>query len=199
MTNMQRWLRAGSSGAIVFAALAIGAQDAEWLRSWQEAQRHRPRAIASVARIAPPGEAGTPLVIHGRVYKSDGASPAAGVVVFAYQTDAQGLYNARGARGWRLRGWARTDAQGRFEFHTIRPAAYPGTRTPAHVHMTIDGPGLPRRWTPDLNFLDDPFLTTREKQASARAGKFGSVARVTTRGRVQHVDFHLRIANDGRF
>jgi protocatechuate 3,4-dioxygenase beta subunit len=44
------------------------------------------------------------------------------VIVFAYQTDHTGVYNRRGADGWRLHGGARTDAEGRFELHTIRAA-----------------------------------------------------------------------------
>jgi hypothetical protein len=135
--------RTVAASALALAATIACAQDAQWLRDYQRAQSTRPEQIRPVARIAPASEPGTPLVIHGRVLGADGKTPLPGVVVFAYQTDRGGVYNARGESGWRLRGWARSDAQGRFEFRTIRPGSYPGTRNPAHVHLTIEGPGPP--------------------------------------------------------
>jgi protocatechuate 3,4-dioxygenase beta subunit len=174
--------------ALVLLALPLAAQDREWVATWEEAQRHRPNNVAAAARIAPAGEPGTPLVVRGRILQSDGKKPAANVIVFAYQTDAKGVYNHNNARGWRLRGWARTDAQGRFEFQTIRPASYPNTRTPAHIHLTVEGPGLPRRWTPEIHFRDDPL-----------AARMTDPSPVATRNGVQFVDYVYRIANDGRF
>lgn len=173
--------------ALFLLALPLAAQDAEWLATWEEAQRHRPKNVASTARLAPAGEPGTPLVVRGRILQSDN-KPAANVVVFAYQTDARGVYNHDNRRGWRLRGWARTDAQGRFEFHTIRPASYPNSRIAAHIHLTVEGPGLPRRWTPELHFRDDPF-----------AARSADALPVTTRNGVQSVDYVYRIVNEGRF
>lgn len=169
------------------------------MREWERAQEQRPAVIPSVARIAPPEEPGVPLVVHGRVFRSDGTTPAANVVVFAYQTDASGVYNTPGKSGWRLRGWARSDAQGRFQLHTIRPASYPRNGPPAHIHLTIDGPALRRRWTEEVEFADDPVLTERARQRSAAKGKFGSVRRVTTRGGVQHLDAPIRIEERGFF
>ena len=182
-----------------FMAASVCAQDRGWVRDWERAQEQRPDVVRSVARIAAPDEPGTPLVVHGRVFRSDGVTPAAGVVVFAYQTDARGLYNKPLASGWRLRGWAKSDAQGHFEFRTIRPASYPISGPPAHIHLTLDGPGLRRRWTEDIEFSDDPVLTEAHKQRSAAKGKFGSVRAVTTRAGVQHVDAHLRIEEKGFF
>lgn len=178
--------------AILLAFAAYAQVDQMWLRHWEDAQRGRPASIASVGRIAPMNERGTPLVVHGRVLQSDGVKPAAGVIVFAYQTDATGVYNVRGVSGYRLRGWAKSDAQGRFEFQTIRPASYPTGRNPAHIHITIEGPGLQRRWTKDVMFLDDPFVNDDPRaKADARP--------VTTRGGVQHVDYTIRIADTGKF
>lgn len=166
---------------------------------WEKAQRERPQTLRNVARIAPAGEPGVAMRILGRIYQSDGRTPAPDIVVFAYQTDREGVYNRPGADGWRLRGWAKSDAQGRFEFHTIRPGSYPGSRNPAHVHLTIEGPRLPRRWTTELQFLDDPFIGERQKRESVAAGTFGGVRPVTTKGGTQHVELNLRIAEEGRF
>ena len=187
-----RWIAA----LTLFAAACVQAQDEDWLRMWEAAQRQRPRTVASTSRIAPANEPGTPMVIHGRVFERDGKTPARDVIVFAYQTDNTGVY---GDRGWRLRGWARSDAEGRFAFHTIRPGSYPSSRNPAHVHLTIEGPKLPRRWAPELRFMDDPFVSAVDKRESQAAGAFGSVRPVTTREGTQHVDVHIRVADEGRF
>lgn len=181
----------------LFCAVGLAAQDREWVRAWERVQRTRPAKIPTVARIAPANEPGTPLVIHGRVMLADGVTPAAGVVVFAYQTDRGGIYSNRGAHEWRLRGWAKTDERGRFEFRTIRPGSYPNSRIPAHVHFSIEGPGVPRRWTDELRFADDPYLGARDVQSAGQ--RFGSVRRVTVRSGVQQVDFEIRVSEQGRF
>jgi hypothetical protein len=65
------------------------------------------------ARIAPAGEAGEPLVISGQVFDPSGLAAVPNIVVYAYHTDMKGLYTPSGAaRPPRLRGWARTDAEG---------------------------------------------------------------------------------------
>lgn len=191
-----------TAACVVLAGLltsACFAQDPEFVREWERIQRDRPSDPAWRARIAPASEPGTPLVIHGRVFQSDGVTPAAGVTVFAYHTDRTGVYNISGARGWRLRGWARTDRDGRFEFQTIRPAEYPARTVPAHVHLAIYAPDLPRRWTPELQFADDVLLRESDRRRSAALGKFGWIRDVTARDGTQHVDFNVRISDEGRF
>jgi hypothetical protein len=107
------------------------AQDVDYIRAVEQAQKQRPTTIGKSGRIAPVGEAGTPMLLHGRVVTDDGG-PAADAIVFAYQTDRAGLYDTPGspAHSWRLRGWARADKDGRFAFETIgqvhtRAGAFP--------------------------------------------------------------------------
>jgi protocatechuate 3,4-dioxygenase beta subunit len=121
---------------LVTSSIVI-AQDTEYIRAVERAQQHRPATLAASGRIAPASEPGPPLVIRGQVLTTTGG-PAANAVVFAYQTDRGGLYDVRerGPHSWRLRGWVRTDADGRFTFETIRPGSYPGTNNPPHVHFT---------------------------------------------------------------
>jgi polyisoprenoid-binding protein YceI len=185
--------------AIQASMASASSVDSDWLQRWERAQQQRPAVIGSTARIAPAGEPGTPLVIHGRVVQADGKTPAAGVTVFAYHTDHTGRYNAPGAEGWRLQGWTKTDARGHFEFVTIRPASYPDRRVPAHIHMTIEGPGLPRRSTEGVLFAGDPFLSEKEKHDSEASGEFGNVRPVIIRDGVQHVDLNVRIADSHQF
>jgi protocatechuate 3,4-dioxygenase, beta subunit len=174
--------------------VAARLQDLEYERALERAQRDRPRVLAATGRIAPAGEPGTPLVIHGRVFRQDGRTPAPDMIVFAYHTDATGHYDvaSAGPHSWRLRGWVKTDADGRFEFATIRPAPYPNRKTAAHVHLSIEGAGVPRQ-SAGLVFEDDPLLTEKERQDSAKAGLFGSVRPVQARDGAQHVTLSIRI------
>ncbi|MCM2270175.1 MAG: hypothetical protein NDJ75_08735 [Thermoanaerobaculia bacterium] len=140
-----------------------------------------PEEIGAEAQIAPAGEAGEPLVIDGVVRRDDGA-PAAGVVVYAYQTDASGIYpratapvGEAGRRHGRLRGWAKSDADGRFSFLTVRPAGYPGTDIPQHVHLHVIEPGRCTYYIDDVTFDDDPRLTASQRRRLQGRGGDGVV------------------------
>jgi protocatechuate 3,4-dioxygenase beta subunit len=179
--------------------LAETQADPDWVRMWDAAQKQRPANLSSVARIASPAEPGQPLVIHGRVFAKDGQRLLPGAVVFAYHTGQDGQYQRAGQTGWRLQGWARTNADGTFEFRTIRPAPYPGRNIPAHVHLTVDGPGIPREWVDELEFADDPLITAGHRQKSDQAGRFGGVRPVRLVDGVQHCDINLRLTGVQRF
>ena len=141
------------------AALAVPvvAQDVEYIRAVERAQQQRPSELSTTARIAPTTEPGAPLVVSGRLLNLQGAA-AAGAVVFAYQTDKAGLYDRRenGPHSWRLRGWARTDADGRFTFETIRPGSYPNSNNPPHVHFTAFLPSGERYHAGELQLSMTP-------------------------------------------
>lgn len=131
-----------------------------------------PEALGSQARIAPAREPGEPLVIEGTVRTARGA-PADGIIVYAYHTDASGVYPRSATRHGRLRGWARTDASGHYRFATIRPGAYPGRDIPRHVHMHVIEPGRGAYYIDDVVFEDDPLLTPayRERMRRGRGGQ----------------------------
>lgn len=120
-----------------------------------------PQTIRSVARIAPLGEPGTPLRIEGTVLDRS-ARPVPGIIVYAYQTNSSGRYPADKAttqRHGRLRGWAQSDADGRYVFETIRPGAYPSSNEPEHIHMHVIEPGRATYYIDDIVFEDDRRLT----------------------------------------
>ncbi|MCB1608228.1 MAG: hypothetical protein KDI71_14760 [Xanthomonadales bacterium] len=140
-----------------------------------------PDRLSSQARIAATDQPGQALSIEG-VVRDQAGKVAAGVIVYAYHTDADGIYpnanRTRGASGSRhgdLRGWARTDAQGRYRFDTIRPASYPDTAIPQHVHMHIIEPDCCTYYIDDIVFTDDPLLTERARNAPAKRGGRGVV------------------------
>lgn len=122
-----------------------------------------PSQLSAKARIAPATEPGTPLILSGTVLAPDGKTPLAGVVVYAYHADNNGYYRKAGEWGEagenepRLRGWVKTDANGHFEFTTIKPAPYPNRDAPAHIHVHAWGGGYPRQWF-EVEFQGDPLL-----------------------------------------
>jgi len=193
-------LPAASAALALWPALT-SAQDVEFIRAWQRAQRAKPDPVPSRARIAPAGEPGNPLIIRGHVFRADGKTPAPGITVFAYHTDRTGLYDERskGPHSWRLRGWAKSDSNGRVTFDTIRPSPYPGRSTAAHVHLSLEGPGVPRRWTSDVLFSDDELLSASDRAASLKDGVFGGVRSVRVNNGVQEVDVQIRITQTGLF
>lgn len=134
--------------------------------------RGMPERLADRARIAPAGEPGEPMVLEGIVRRPDG-SPADGVIVYAYQTDADGIYPRADTRHGRLRGWARTGADGAYRFDTIRPGSYPNTRNPQHIHLHVIEPGRATYWIDEVNFTDDPLLDVERERRSGRTLRGG--------------------------
>ena len=138
-----------------------------------------PNGVSAGGIIAAPSEPGERLVISGQALAPDGVTPAVGVVIYAYQTDATGEYHNDSNRVARLHGWAKTDQSGRFEFRTIRPAPYPNRGIPAHVHFHAWGNGYPLQWTEDLKFAGDPLLGPRDASDSQALGDFANIRPVT--------------------
>lgn len=131
-----------------------------------------PSALTSDARIAPPDEPGEPLVLAGTVRRLDD-TPAAGIIVYAYHTDRGGLYPKDTTFHGRLRGWARTDTEGRYRFTTIRPAGYLDGAETAHIHLHVIEPGVGTYYIDNVIFDDDPDLPRRLRQQAAH-GRGGS-------------------------
>jgi protocatechuate 3,4-dioxygenase beta subunit len=111
------------------------------------------------ASIARPGTPGRPVNVSGRVTQADG-TPVAGAIVDIWQADPRGMYDNQIAdlEGMNLRGQFHTDADGRYNFHTVRPAGYPvpthgpvggllhaqhrSPFRPAHIHFMVSKPGF---------------------------------------------------------
>lgn len=146
--------------------------------------------------LADASEPGPRLLVRGRLFAADGERPAAGAILYAYQTDATGVYNAK-AGPPRLRGFMRTDAEGRLEYDTIRPGSYPGRTIAAHVHHQAWGDGVPAQWTSDLNFADDPFVSAADRARSEAAGRFAWVLKPRREGDILVIDLNLRLKAEG--
>lgn len=130
--------------------------------------------------VAPDGEPGKRMLISGRILKKDGKTPYAGVLMYVYHTNHEGIYAPKGGetgiRRWHghLHGWLRTDEQGRYEIRSIRPAPYPRGKGPAHIHAVVWEPGGQKEpyYIDDFLFADDPNVKSADlEHARKNPGK----------------------------
>lgn len=142
----------------------------------QVAEQNAPSKTA-VTKSDEPGEK---LVVKGAVLDANGRKPLVGASVYVYQTDASGLYTpgVNDNRNPRLRGYMRTDATGRYEFTTIKPAPYPNNRIPAHIHYVVTAAGYPQRVF-EIVFAGDPLIDARTKESAAQEGSAFSIRPLT--------------------
>lgn len=142
-----------------------------------------PVEISSTCRVAGPEEPGEPLFMEGIIYQPDGKTPAAGIVLYFYHTDATGKYTpaknqSAGRRHGHLRGWVKSDDKGRYSFTTIRPASYPNSRNPQHIHPIVVESKTRYYWIDEYLFSDDPVLTEEEKRRHSGRGGSGIITLV---------------------
>ena len=112
---------------------------------------------------------GQRIIVSGRVLDED-KRPVPNTVMEIWQCNAAGRYihhvdqwdapldpNFTGA------GRVITDAEGRYQFVTIRPGAYPwgnhyNAWRPAHIHLSLLGPAFATRLVTQLYFPGDPLI-----------------------------------------
>lgn len=131
-------------------------------------------------KLSPPDEKGEPLVMTGTIYQPDGKTPAPGIILYVYHTDLKGEYSPApgqkdAIRHGHLRGWMKTDTQGKYRFTTIRPASYPQGRNPQHIHPLICEPDKGFYWIDEYLFDDDPYLTAEERKSQPGRGSNGVI------------------------
>lgn len=127
---------------------------------------------------------GQKLLLTGIVYQIDGKTPAPDVLVYYYQTNPEGRYihkedesrsmipNHLGQTHGYIRGWVKTNKEGKYYIYTIRPGVYPTNDEPAHIHVTIKEPNeINEYYIDDFVFDDDKILdTARRKKMENRGG-----------------------------
>lgn len=105
-------------------------------------------------------QGGEHIVIRGRVLEQGGA-PTRNSIIEIWQPDAKGILHhpddpryAERDQSFRGFGRARTDAEGRYEFHTVLPGAS-ADRAP-HINVMVLAIGLTRRVVTTLFFSNAP-------------------------------------------
>ena len=117
------------------------------------------------------GNSGPKLKVTGTIYQSDGKTPAPNIILYVYHTNQEGIYPTRGDEtGWAkrhgfIRGWIKTDYDGKYAFYTLKPGTYPSRSTPAHIHPIILEPNGKYYWLGSYFFEDDPLLTKEFRES----------------------------------
>lgn len=130
-----------------------------------------------ILAIAAAEEPGKKIRVLGTV--TDGENkPVANALVYLYQTDAKGWYaadaphvggNEGDMRHARLFGYVKTNNEGKFELQTIKPAGYPQSDLPAHIHVHVWADGY-RDFVNEFLFDDDERLKGTIREQSIRNG-----------------------------
>ena len=124
---------------------------------------HRERAPFR-AKITPPLESGTVLVIKGRVWSLDTRRTLPNTVLDIWQANAQGRYDnddpqrPPAANFFLNRARIMTDENGYYEYETIHPGAYqigPRAWRPPHIHYWVRHTNY-RPLITQLYFRNDP-------------------------------------------
>lgn len=135
----------------------------------------------SKVTITTKDEPGERLIVTGIVFGADGKTPLANASVYVYHTDATGRYTPGATddnRNPRLRGYLRTDAQGRYEYSTIKPAPYPGNGPPAHIHYHVNAPGFQERIF-EIVFEGDSKISDSIRTQAAKEDSGFSICKLT--------------------
>lgn len=137
-------------------------------------------------------EKGQKLIVSGTVFQLDQKTPAPNVIIYYWQTDNAGYYSPtqkmdeRVKRHGHIRGWVKTDKNGKYTIKTVRPAPYPNDVLPAHIHLSIKEPDVANEYyTDEINFEDDKLLTAHFKKYPQEKRGGNGVVKIKVKDGVQ--------------
>lgn len=116
------------------------------------------------------------LILSGTVYQVDEKTPAAGIIIYAYQTNPDGIYASEGnEKDWARRhgvhrAWVKTNESGEYKFYTFLPGSYPNSEEPAHIHLTVKESELNEYYIDNVLFDSDPYLSKSFRSKLADRG-----------------------------
>ena len=124
-----------------------------------------------LTNYARPGESpvGERIILHGRVLDQN-TRPVSGTLVEIWQANASGRYRHRNdtyfaAEDPNFGGCGRTltDDDGHYQFHTVKPGAYPwpngpNSWRPAHILFSVFGTAFLQRLVTQCYFEGDPLI-----------------------------------------
>lgn len=156
-----------------------------------------PKNIKSIDTSVGWTEEGQKLLITGTVYKIGGKIPSPNVVIYYWQTDNNGNYSPKqgmdeqAKRHGYIRGWVKSDEDGKYSIYTIRPAPYPNDHMPAHIHTSIKEPNIPDEYYIDEFVFDDDILLTGKKRKTLENRGGSGVLRVLIDKDLQVVEHNI--------
>jgi protocatechuate 3,4-dioxygenase beta subunit len=164
------------TGGDVLSAIRKNALQTEGAGQWNGA-KDAPENVSWRTILTKNETAGEKMSISGTVFLPDEKTPAPNVLIYFYHTDVEGFYGRRNGehRHGRFRGWLLTDARGRYEFETIRPAPYPERKFAAHVHMTLTGQNFREESIDSILFEGDALISAREREEAGKRGGFNPI------------------------
>ena len=155
-----------------------------------------PEKINSIDTSAGWNQNGQKLLITGTIFKRDGKTPAPGVVLYYYHTDVNGYYadkeglDRRVVRHGYIRGWVKSDKNGKYSIYTVRPAPYPNSNFSAHIHPTIKEPGINEYYIDEFVFDDDILLTPENRNSLPNRGGSG-ILKLIKKGDLQIAEHNI--------
>jgi protocatechuate 3,4-dioxygenase, beta subunit len=156
-----------------------------------------PENIKSIDTSAGWTQKGQKLLVTGTIYKLDGKTPAPDVILYYYHTDINGEYagkqrlDPRVVRHGYIRGWVKSDANGKYAIYTVRPAPYPNRNFEAHIHPAIKEPNIDKEYYIDEFIFDDDKLLTGEKRKRLENRGGSGILRVLISGDLQIAEHNI--------
>ncbi len=156
-----------------------------------------PANIKSSDTSAGWAEKGQKLLVKGTVFKLDGKTPAPNVIIYYWHTDNNGYYspakgmNEKAKRHGHIRGWVKTDEEGKYSIYTIKPAPYPNEDMPAHIHTSIKEPEIDNEYYIDEFVFDDDKLLTDEKRKALENRGGSGILKVLISGDLQIAEHNI--------
>ncbi len=142
-----------------------------------------PDDVSWKTTLAKKSDKDLPMIISGTIYNANG-KPAPNVLIYFYHTDSDGYYGRKngeppqGPLHGRFRGWLLTGANGRYEFSSIKPAAYPERKFAAHVHMTLTGKDFREDSVDSILFEGDKLITSEDRNQAGKKGGFNPILKL---------------------
>lgn len=139
-----------------------------------------PNDVSWKTVLSTDADKGEKMLISGTVFEADGKTPAPNVLIYLYHTDIEGYYGRKSGehKHGRYRGWMLTDAKGRYEFQTIKPAPYPENRFAAHIHTTLTTAKMREDWIDNYLFEGDTLISARERAEAGKKGGFNPIVQL---------------------
>lgn len=127
------------------------------------------------------------ILLTGTVYKPDGTTPTSNVIMYYYQTNSAGKYehktnevismppNKLGQTHGYIRGWVKTDREGKYAIYTSMPGSYPNRNDPAHVHLYVKEEGREHYYLDNFVFDNDMLLSSSKRKRMENRGGSGVI------------------------